>query len=135
VTTFAQDIHAAGGWNEFLKDYAADRLKTVTDPDPVVPTSLWPIGTRLALDGEDGPWRLIEIAGMFDHGPDAGGWATVVRPVAMEPGHDCSPRNVDPETLVALGYVVAEEAPAAPEAWATDPAEVARSPLDREDRA
>lgn len=88
--------------------YADKRIATVTSAEPAIPNLAWPIGTRLALEGEASAWRLIEVAGAFDNGPEAGGYEAIVRPVAMEAGTDCAPRKVGPDALVALGYVVAE---------------------------
>ena len=87
----------------------AARLATVTSAEPVAPNLAWPIGTRLALDGEPSAWRLIEVCGAFDNGADAGGYEAIVRPVTIEPGSDCSPRKVDPQQLVRLGYVAVSE--------------------------
>jgi len=65
------------------------------------------MGARLALAGEKGPWRLVEVCGVFDNGPDSGSYEAVLRPVSIEDGFDCSSRKVSPDAVLALGYVVA----------------------------
>jgi hypothetical protein len=83
------------------------------------------MGQRFSLEDEEGPWRLIEFCGVFDNGPDAGGYEMVVRPVNMETGADCSPRKVSADSVSEVGYVpVSTPSPSTGE-WATDPAEVA----------
>jgi len=80
----------------------------------------------MRLDGEKGPWGFIECCGIFDNGEI--GYEPIIRPVDLVPGHDCSPRKVSPEAVVALGYVV-EDSPAESDEWATDPAELG-TPFD-----
>jgi hypothetical protein len=86
----------------------------------------------MRLDDEHGPWQLIEVCGTFNNGVDSGGYEPIVRPVALEAGHDCSPRKVSPDALVSLGYRVEGEQPETEAEWATDPAELG-APFDTED--
>jgi len=111
-----------------VSGYVTRRLATLTDPEPVVPNAPWPIGTRMRLDGEDGPWEYIEVCGLFDNGPDAGGFEPIIRPVEVTMGHDCSPRKVSPGAVVSLGYCVEQEGEESGE-WTTEPAELG-SPFD-----
>jgi len=114
-------------------DYVSRRIATVTDPAPVVPSAPWPIGTRMTLEGEEGPWGYIEVCGLFEHSPDLG-VEPVVRPVSAAHGHDCSPRKASPDAILSLGYEV-EDAPAESEpAWETDSAEVS-APFDTHEAA
>ncbi len=80
------------------------------------PNMGYPIGTRLRLEGEESQWSLIEVRGVFNYGPDNGGWVLVIAPVHWGEG-DNSPRNVDPDKLAGLGYVVETVAAPTPTAW------------------
>jgi len=79
---------------------------------------VWPIGTRMCLDGEEGAWGHIEVCGIFNAGE--AGIEPVVRPVENIAGHDCSPRKVAPEAIVSLGYRVEQTGEPAGE-WVADP--------------
>jgi hypothetical protein len=83
------------------------------------PNTGYPIGTILALDSEESQWRRIRVCGMFNNGPDAGGWDVVVQPVEWGMDGDNSPRKVDPSALADLGYVIETAAEETSSEWVT----------------
>lgn len=107
------------------RHYVDTRLATLTSAEPIVPVFPWDMGQRFELAGEEGPWRLIEFCGVFDNGADSGGYEMVVRPVSMEPGHDCSPRKVTADSVSEVGYVPVSTPSPSTDEWATDPATLA----------
>lgn len=102
-----------------MSRYYADRIATVTSGEPARPALPWPIGQRFTLAEDEGPWAHIEVCGYFDNGADYGGYEPVVRPVEIVPEHDCAPRKVSPNAIVALGYIEIDTPEPQPEAWET----------------